>query len=207
MSAATTLSEQQELQERGWRFHFRSDDLALNFVATVAGPVSRVNERLTTPALLAEWLQRAGLVRVPPLATEQDLVAARELREAIARLTAARVQRLAAHVSDVAIINHYALLRSDPLQLSDDGQRLRVLSLPAVRDLLGEIARDAVSLFGGDAGDRVRQCASPNCPIYFVDNSRGQNRRWCSKSPCADQASAREYRARKRAQVTSTPKG
>ncbi len=207
MSAATPLSEQQELQERGWRFHFRSDDLALNFVATVAGPVSRVNERLTTPALLAEWLQRAGLVRVPPLATEQDLRAARELREAIARLTAARVQKLPVNVSDVGIINRYALLRSDPPQLADDGQRLQVAGLPAVRDLLGEIARNAITLFGGDASGKVRQCASPNCPIYFVDKSRGQNRRWCSKSPCADQASAREYRARKKGQTTGAPTG
>lgn len=194
--------EQEELRTKGWRFHFRSDSLALNFVATVAGPDTRKNERLQTAELLAEWLKRAGLLSKPLIeVSEESLLGARELREAIARVTQARVADANVNAADVEIINQFASHRPSPSLLAADGRSLKEAGATSVWHLFAEIANDAIGLFGTALGGRIRKCASPRCPIYFVDHSRGNNRRWCSKSPCADQYAARQYRARKKAEA------
>jgi predicted RNA-binding Zn ribbon-like protein len=44
-------------------------------------------------------------------------------------------------------------------------------------------------------GDRIRQCAHPDCVLYFLDTSRNGTRRWHSMETCgARTKSARHYR-------------
>ena len=33
----------------------------------------------------------------------------------------------------------------------------------------------------------VRQCANPDCGLFFADDSLNQGRRWCSKTLCGQQ--------------------
>lgn len=58
---------------------------------------------------------------------------------------------------------------------------------------VGQIARQAVELFGGRDRQRLRACPAPGCSNYFLDFGRRGRRTWCSSS-----CGARVRTARKR---------
>jgi predicted RNA-binding Zn ribbon-like protein len=63
--------------------------------------------------------------------------------------------------------------------------------------LLSAVARDAVDLFGGPHAHRIRECASDDCHLVFVDTSRPGRRRWCSMEHCGNRHKVRALRARR----------
>lgn len=200
MPDSPPMRHKDEGATRPWRFLFRSDSLALNFVATVAGPGSRPHgtERLTGPDLLERWFREASLPALSTVAKPDDLGRARDLREAIFRIADSRLSHAVVEDADVALINSTAAVPLAPVHLGRDARTPLQSKPTGVDALLGLIARDAIEIFSGPYGDRIKQCASPRCPIFFVDRSRSGNRKWCAMSPCGDQASAKAYRKRKR---------
>lgn len=42
---------------------------------------------------------------------------------------------------------------------------------------------------------RIRRCADPRCPRFFLDESRSQTRRWCSMRVCGNRAKVRRFRS------------
>ncbi|MBL0803339.1 CGNR zinc finger domain-containing protein, partial [Streptomyces albidoflavus] len=70
---------------------------------------------------------------------------------------------------------------------------------PDCQALLGAVARDAVELLT-DPGARalLRRCAGQDCPLVYLDTSRGRRRRWCSGETCGNRERvARHRRSRK----------
>jgi predicted RNA-binding Zn ribbon-like protein len=61
---------------------------------------------------------------------------------------------------------------------------------------LSTVARDAVELFGRRGTDRIRSCSADDCELVFYDESRSNNRRWCSMQRCGNRAKVRAHRAR-----------
>lgn len=201
--ADETSAKHRAPRRRDWRFLFRSDSLALNFTATVAGPRPRPDgkDRLSEPALLDRWFCEAQL---PPLAhevSERGLEKAKALRESIFRVAVSGLKTTTVSPDDVEHINSAARAGVAPLRLGPDGQSAIPPDESTLDELLGLIARDAIDVFSGPYRDRIRKCGSPKCQVLFVDRSRAGNRRWCAMSPCGDQASARAYRKRKKATV------
>jgi predicted RNA-binding Zn ribbon-like protein len=41
--------------------------------------------------------------------------------------------------------------------------------------------------------DRVRKCANPDCPFWFLDTTRSGTRRWCSMTVCGNRLKARRH--------------
>jgi predicted RNA-binding Zn ribbon-like protein len=41
--------------------------------------------------------------------------------------------------------------------------------------------------------DRVRNCANPDCPFWFLDTTRSGTRRWCSMTVCGNRLKARRH--------------
>jgi predicted RNA-binding Zn ribbon-like protein len=155
------------------RFNFRSGRLCLAFVATVGERWRGNYERLREPADLTRWYRECGLLDEPVAVTPTGLDAARTLREAIYRV---------AH----AVI---------PVLHKGTGQ----LTLPAdggEQAALSTVARDAIDLFTGTAAGRIRECASPECALLFVDTSRPGRRRWCSSAACGSKDRSAAYRRR-----------
>ena len=180
-------------------FKFRGGSPALDLAATMVGRLGAApRDLLAAPADLDRWLVAAELAAAPPGATEGNLVQARSLREALYRLALSRAERTTLPDADRELLNGYAALPAAPLQLGADG---RAHLSGDVRGLLAELAREGVSLLGGDFGDRIRQCEGPPCAVLFVDTSRKGDRRWCSMSACGNKAKVAEYRKRER----STP--
>ena len=177
-------------------FKFRGGRLALDLPATMVGRLGAApRDLLATSADLDRWLMAAELAESAPGATEGNLIQARNLREALYRLALSRAEGAALPDADRELLNGYAALPAAPLRLDADG-RARLSG--DVRGLLAELAREGVSLLGGDFSDRIRQCEGPPCAVLFVDTSRKGDRRWCSMSACGNKAKVAEYRRRER---------
>jgi predicted RNA-binding Zn ribbon-like protein len=178
----------------GFRFRFRGGCNAIDLPATLQARLSASpRELLNSPDDLARWLVSAGLADRMPKVGPDDLVTARQLREAIYILAGAR--RGAEADAARKTLNHIAA--GDPAvpRLQADGK----MRLEGEADaLVVTLAREAVQLFGSEAAALVRQCQSPTCTLYFVDTSRRGDRRWCSMLACGNKAKVQEFRKRQR---------
>ncbi|HWX32048.1 MAG TPA: ABATE domain-containing protein [Steroidobacteraceae bacterium] len=175
-------------------FRFRGGCDAIDLPATLQARLSSSpRELLNTPDDLARWLVTAGMASTKPRTTAKDLAAARVLREAIYVL-AGKPSRAKAEAARKTL-NRIAADTAAAPQLQTNGTMRLEGNAGA---LLVTLAREAVQLFGSDAAKLIRQCESRSCTLYFVDNSRRGDRRWCSMSACGNKAKVSEFRRRKR---------
>lgn len=179
-----------------WRdgFRFSGGHPALDLTATVKGRLKACPaDRLETPADMERWLAAAGLASTR--ATEADLAAARDLREAIYELALARASGAALSAGARERLNASAGGAAAAAVLEADGSARLHGDAGA---LLGHVARRAVALIAGQEGGVIRQCAGDGCAILFLDQSRAGGRRWCSMSTCGNRAKAAAFRRRDR---------
>lgn len=177
-------------------FNFRSARLCLAFVATVGERWRGNYERLRAPEDVARWYREAGLLDETISVTQDGLADARTLREAIHRGAKALIAGQRPADADEALIN--AAAAEPPLipSLSHGTCRLRAPETDAQAAALSTVARDAIDLFAGEYVDRIRECASPECALLFVDTSRPGRRRWCSSDACGSKDRSAAYRRR-----------
>ena len=176
-------------------FRFRGGSRVLDLAATLQARLASVpRDLLANPQDLDRWLISAGFVSSAPSATEADLAAARELREAIFTL-ASSLRNPLLDAEACRVLNGIAARQAATPLLTADG---RVEQRGQVSDLLASLAREAVHLFGGHDSSRIKQCQAASCSIFFVDTSRSGDRRWCSMSGCGNKAKVAEFRRRKR---------
>ena len=64
--------------------------------------------------------------------------------------------------------------------------------------VLFAVLADAANLLAGDRRERIRECASAECTMLFVDESRNSSRRWCDMNSCGNRMKARRHYARTR---------
>jgi predicted RNA-binding Zn ribbon-like protein len=175
-------------------FRFRGGAAALDLTATLQARLSATpRELLAMPGDLDRWLVSAGLATAPPGAAPADLKMAIALREAVFVL-AGDLTGPALDVAACETLNAIAAGRAAAPVLGEDG---RVALRGSPQELLVALARDAVQLFGAEAG-RIRQCESATCTIFFVDTSRSGRRRWCSMAACGNKAKVTALRERER---------
>lgn len=177
-------------------FAFRGGHVALDLAATLKGRLKPVSvDLLATPRDLSRWLVAAELAPRAVRANQEDLDAARRLREAIYGVAMARIAGEAPPPTARATINRMAAGAPARFQLDADG-RARLSG--GVEALLAGVAQEAVRLLGGRDSGRVRQCEGETCAHLFVDASRAGDRRWCSMAACGNRAKVAEFRRRKR---------
>ncbi|GAA1966226.1 CGNR zinc finger domain-containing protein [Catenulispora subtropica] len=181
-------------------FNFRSGRLCLAFVATVGERWRGNYERLRAPEDVARWYREAGLLDETIAVTQSGLDAARTLREAIHCGAKALIAGRRPVDADEALIN--AAAAEPPLipSFRRGTRRLRAPETDAQAAALSTVARDAIDLFAGEYADRIRECASPECALLFVDTSRPGRRRWCSSDACGSKDRSAAYRRRQHGQ-------
>jgi predicted RNA-binding Zn ribbon-like protein len=207
---ATRRTTGQELTlSDGRRWWFDSGSLAIDFAYTGAmgtdllgtgsigtSPVLKVAlaEILHEASDLTAWLSR----RFPEVvddATDRDLIDARTLRESLARAATALSSHQEIPSSDIDVINLFAAT-PDIAPALDGGTRQAGRSRARASHALSVVAREAVELFAANPADRIRQCGADGCELIFYDESRSNNRRWCSMDRCGNRAKVRAHRAR-----------
>lgn len=190
---------------------FRFDPGALSLeLLTTGGPGAYARfEVLHRPADLAVWAGRSRLRPAPDvLVTEEELAAARRLRDELWVLAVDRVRGLPPRRAALEAVNEAAALPSLVPRLGppagehgavarEEALRSRWVQPATGAQLLSTVARDAVELLGGRYADRIRECAASDCPLLFVDTSRPGKRRWCSMERCGNRHKVRALRSRR----------
>ncbi len=179
-------------------FEFVAGDASLDFVATMSEWTTTRLERLTSPEDLAEWLVGAGIVDAAPAATQDDLLAARELRrylyDFLVRITEGRPPSRAGR----EVINTYAAAPPPLVAMTSRGLPTTAGTVDAA---LSQLARQAIRLGAEDRRRFISWCDDATCTRAFIDRSRGGRRRWCGMSGCGDRAKAAAYRQRRSAGI------
>ncbi|MDX2680876.1 CGNR zinc finger domain-containing protein [Streptomyces soliscabiei] len=179
---------------------FDAGRICLDLLAT-AHPL----ERLDAVAPLDAWIRGCGLVPPGTPLGHADASwppAFRELRRTIGQLVHGWLARGDAGAYDLALARVNEVARAAPptprAVRGEDGALVRALDgPPECAALLAAVARDAVELLTDPAARAaLRQCAGDNCPIVYVDTSRGRRRRWCSSEVCGNRERVARHRRR-----------
>ncbi|MGQ4430575.1 CGNR zinc finger domain-containing protein [Streptomyces sp. SAS_260] len=182
-----------------YELRFDAGRICLDLLAT-----THPEERLDAPEPLRAWIVRSGLVpAATPLAHVDSawLVGFRELRGQIGQLVR-RSTGSDARPYDLALARVNDLARAAtpaPRAVRDEeGALVRQLDeTPGCDALLAVIARDAVELLTDPvARASLRECEGDNCPIVYLDSSRGRRRRWCSSEVCGNRERVARHRRR-----------
>jgi predicted RNA-binding Zn ribbon-like protein len=72
--------------------------------------------------------------------------------------------------------------------------------------LLAAVARSGAEIIAEGTHARLRLCANPNCGLFFYDDSRTRQRRWCSMATCGNRSKVAAF-ARKHASTTHPSAG
>jgi predicted RNA-binding Zn ribbon-like protein len=195
------------------------EELAIKFVNTVAWRLRDPTEdRVPSPEAMLKWMLSAKLLdrsafkqigtrwKESPQEAQRFFQTAGELREAIYRLFVARIGGGQGDAKDVATLNSRLAgpLRGIRLAALRGSPRWQLESRAAAEPLLTPIAWSAASLMTGPRAERVKQCQDERgCGWLFIDESRAQNRRWCSMGDCGNLAKSRRH-FRRLAATTAT---
>ncbi|WP_221357384.1 CGNR zinc finger domain-containing protein [Streptomyces beigongshangae] len=182
-----------------YELRFDSGRICLDLLAT-----THPEERIGSAAPLRAWITGSGLVPADTPLTSADsswIVGFRELRHHIGQLVRGEPDR-DSEPFGAALARVNELARAAPPVPSavwdDDGSLVRVLrSPPTCSALLAAVARDTVELLTDPAARAsIRQCEGDNCPIVYLDTSRGRRRRWCSSEVCGNRERVARHRRR-----------
>jgi predicted RNA-binding Zn ribbon-like protein len=190
-----------------------AEELCIRFVNTVAWRLRDMREeRLGTPEALFCWLVDNDLaapedIRPAESAAAEIHAEAIALREAIYRVFQSQIAGIAPPADQIAVLNGWLAEPAPGVALAYTGNAVHWRPSPdggSPRDLLRPVALSAAELITGPRAGRVRQCEDTGgCGWLFVDESRAQNRRWCSMGDCGNRAKAARHRVKKRAAAAS----
>jgi predicted RNA-binding Zn ribbon-like protein len=155
-----------------------------------------VHASVQTATDLAAWLT-ARFDHVADDTSDRDLADALALRAALQRLTRAQVEATQPSADDVDTVNLFAATPDIPPALGG-GHRQAGRTRVRTGQALSTIARDAVQLLSQNTESRIRECDADDCHLVFYDESRTNNRRWCSMQRCGNRAKVRAFRAKEK---------
>jgi predicted RNA-binding Zn ribbon-like protein len=191
---------------RGGSFRFDAGAICLDFAHTGGEGRYAVFESLREPGDLGEWLAQPPLraVMTGPV-TAHDLAAAKALRQAIWEVAHARAAARPLPVAAVSVINEAAAEPPLVPELRAEGTAATWRSPVDATQALSTLAREMIQLLSGPLAGRIRECASDNCPLVFVDASRPGARRWCTMERCGNRHKVRALRARRAEDPAGSP--
>ncbi|GGU72804.1 hypothetical protein GCM10010260_00570 [Streptomyces filipinensis] len=182
-----------------YELRFDAGRICLDLLAT-----THPAERLDGVEALRAWIDGAGLVPRGTALGHADtswLVGFRELRSHIGQLVRGpRVPDTSSYARALGRVNEAARAAPPPLRAvrGEGGALVRELvEPPGCAGLLALLARDTVELLTDPlARAAVRECEGDNCPLVYLDTSRGRRRRWCSSEVCGNRERVARHRRR-----------
>ena len=148
------------------------------------------------------WLKQVGYP-APALADKTGPVtllrSARRLRESVRSLVE---RRKIGRRGDPSVLNHFlAADRSYPQLI---WRKSTVLTMETVRrqetveSILAPVAEAAASLLSTSNFELIKRCEDATCSLWFFDQTKSHNRRWCSMGICGNRSKVAAYRIRDR---------
>jgi predicted RNA-binding Zn ribbon-like protein len=202
---------------------FVADDVALDFLNTVAAPRDGQIEWLANGADLLAWLEQAHAMpaeaaarfRTHPRELDRVAAQARDLREWFRAFVGDHAGAPLPRGALRQLVPINRLLERDDayrqIELAPRGERpsgddhqhraLRLQPHRRWRDaeaLLLPIAESIAHLVCEKDFALVRKCEGAGCTLWFLDVSKGHGRRWCSMALCGNRAKAAAHRERSR---------
>lgn len=182
-----------------YELRFDAGRICLDLLAT-----THPAERLDGVEALCAWIAGAGLVPEGTALGHADtrwLVEFRELRAHIGQLVRnACVPDTPSYARALGRVNGAARVAPPaPRAVRGEGGGLvrELADPPGCAGLLALVARDAVELLTDPvARAAVRECEGDNCPLVYLDTSRGRRRRWCSSEVCGNRERVARHRRR-----------
>lgn len=158
-------------------FLLLGDALWLEFVNTAGAG----RDALPDPSAYHRWTKA---VRVESAGDADAFGEAVAMRGRLGRLAAALTEKRAPPPSSVEAINRLLVALEGREQLVRIGGRWRLrFGTARPPSALQAVAHSAAQTLANPLAV-VRRCASPECGLYFVDDSSNQSRRWCSRNRC-----------------------
>jgi predicted RNA-binding Zn ribbon-like protein len=182
---------------KGGSFRFDAGAVCLDFIYTGGEGPYAVFETLHRPDDLGRWLAEpplAAVVTAP--VTRRELSAAKALRQAIWETAHDRAAQRPLSPAALAAINRAAAAPALVPELAGDGTTAGWAAPVRATQALSTLAREMIELLSGPLAGRIRECASDDCPLVFVESSRPGARRWCAMERCGNRHKLRALRAR-----------
>jgi predicted RNA-binding Zn ribbon-like protein len=162
-------------------FTLLGDAIWLDFVNTARGRTTPPPDLLSDDTALLRWTLAQ---RLHPEGARPELAAALQLRERLTALAEALHRGLQPPAGSIAAINEQLALGQGSHQLTRVSGEWQLRFSPVERPpVLQAIARSAAVTLA-DPLLAVRQCAGPDCSLFFTDDSPTQSRRWCDQALC-----------------------
>ena len=141
-----------------------------------------------------------ALERSEPLAVDAVLLKILRLRECLRAVFAAVEERREFPRAWVAPINEILRVTEGHDELVPQESRWRMEFIAresGLEWLLAAIARSAAELIVEGEAVPVKRCANPECRLFFYDDSRTRQRRWCSMAVCGNRHKVAAFLRRK----------
>ena len=142
-----------------------------------------------------QWAEAGG---IPVFDDGALLRAARELREVIRELVAARKQGQAGNPAALNGFLRKAVSHPQLLWPASGAPQLeRQRKVQSAEQFLSPIAEAAANLLVAGDFNLIRHCEHPECILWFYDRTKAHKRRWCSMALCGNRHKVAEFRKRK----------
>jgi predicted RNA-binding Zn ribbon-like protein len=179
----------------------RAQDAVLEFLNTVVPRNGQLLDLLQSDEDVLAWLERAGLLEMVVMREDgiyRGLASeARQLRENVRQLV---LQRKLGQLVDTGLLNWVLGAGSYQMELVEDeaGNLNALYRFPAQTptQVLVPVAIAAAELLVRGDFLLVRQCESPDCPLWFYDRTKSHRRRWCNMTICGNRQKAARFRTR-----------
>jgi predicted RNA-binding Zn ribbon-like protein len=152
-------------------------------------------DEIDTPELLVRWLSDHELAPRGAVASQDDLAAAHETREALRALAWANngdpVDPTDLHTLNRAAERARLTLRfnsADDVALHPDAG--------GVSGALGTIVSMVADSMKEGTWSRFKACRNEECGWVFYDHARNHSAKWCTMAVCGNRMKARAFRAR-----------
>ena len=154
-------------------------------------------EQFRTPAALAAWLRRRGLIATGVRLSDSDLRRALDVREGIRALLFAN-SGLEPDTGAIERLNQGLRRATVVVRLAPTSRPEFAAPTCDLDGALGLVAASVAMAQLEGRFERLKVCPGPACGWAFYDHSRNLAGTWCSMSICGSRMKAREYRRRRR---------
>ena len=171
----------------------------LEFVNT--SDIEERTDEIATPATLRSWLGERGLMPAGTEVDDDDVAAARQLRETLrlALLANGGATAATADAGDAGDATGVtAPATSVPLQMTiaPDGTATLEPTGTGVTAALGTLVSVIPGAIADGSWARAKVCPKDSCRWAFYDQSRNRSRRWCAMDVCGNREKTRAFRER-----------